>query len=95
MSLFRTIVITSAALVAAAASQPRSIAQDSRTVGPLDQKLFGDMRWRSIGPLRAGRTKSAAGHPSQQYTFYIGVCNGGVWKTTDAGRTSSRRPIQT
>jgi len=87
VSLFRTIVITSAALVAAAASQPRSIAQESRTVGPLDQKLFGDMRWRSIGPLRAGRTKSAAGHPSQPYTFYIGVCNGGVWKTTDAGRT--------
>ncbi len=87
MSLFRTIVITSAALVAAAASQPRFIAQESRTVGPLDQKLFGDMRWRNIGPLRAGRTKSAAGHPSQPYTFYIGVCNGGVWKTTDAGRT--------
>jgi photosystem II stability/assembly factor-like uncharacterized protein len=45
------------------------------------------MRWRNIGPYRAGRTKSAAGHPSQPYTFYIGVCNGGVWKTTDAGRT--------
>jgi hypothetical protein len=33
------------------------------------------------------RTKSAAGHASQPYTFYIGVTNGGVWKTTDAGRT--------
>ncbi len=49
--------------------------------------LFADMRWRNIGPFRAGRTKAAAGHPSQPYTFYIGVCNGGVWKTTDAGRT--------
>ena len=55
--------------------------------GPVDQKLFGDMRWRSIGPFRGGRTKAAAGVPSQPYTFYIGVCNGGVWKTTDAGRT--------
>jgi photosystem II stability/assembly factor-like uncharacterized protein len=45
------------------------------------------MRWRNVGPYRGGRTKSAAGHPSQPYTFYIGVCNGGVWKTTDAGRT--------
>ena len=45
------------------------------------------MRWRAIGPSRGGRTKSAAGVPSQPYTFYIGVCNGGVWKTTDAGRT--------
>jgi len=55
--------------------------------GSLDPKLFAEMRWRNIGPYRAGRTKGAAGHPSQPYTFYIGVCNGGVWKTTDAGRT--------
>src|SRR4026208_2225846 len=52
--------------------------------------LFSEMRWRNIGPYRAGRTKAGAGHPSQPYTFYIGVCNGGVWKTTDAGRT--RKP---
>jgi photosystem II stability/assembly factor-like uncharacterized protein len=49
--------------------------------------LFSEMRWRNIGPFRAGRTKAAAGVASEPYTFYIGVCNGGVWKTTDAGRT--------
>jgi photosystem II stability/assembly factor-like uncharacterized protein len=49
--------------------------------------LFAELRWRTIGPYRAGRTKAVAGVPSQPYTFYIGVCNGGVWKTTDAGRT--------
>src|SRR5438445_3162 len=45
---------------------------------PPSQSPFGEMRWRNIGPFRAGRTKAAAGHPSQPYTFYIGVCNGGV-----------------
>ena len=45
------------------------------------------MRWRNIGPQRGGRTKSAAGVASQPNVFYIGVCNGGVWKTTDYGRT--------
>ena len=80
-------LITSAALLAAVASYSRPAAQSPRSDGPLDQKLFGEMRWRNVGPHRAGRTKSAAGHPSQPYTFYIGVCNGGVWKTTDAGRT--------
>jgi photosystem II stability/assembly factor-like uncharacterized protein len=54
---------------------------------PISPTLFSDMKWRNIGPFRAGRTKAAAGHPSQPYTFYIGMCNGGVWKTTDAGRT--------
>ncbi len=54
---------------------------------PVSPALFADMRWRNIGPYRGGRTKSGAGVASQPYTFYIGVCNGGVWKTTNAGRT--------
>ena len=40
-----------------------------------------------IGPFRAGRTVGAVGIPSQPNVFYVGVNNGGVWKTTDAGRT--------
>jgi photosystem II stability/assembly factor-like uncharacterized protein len=59
-------------------------ARQAPQVGPT---LFSAMRWRAIGPHRGGRTKAVAGVPSQPYTFYIGVCNGGVWKTTDAGRT--------
>ncbi len=49
--------------------------------------LFSEMRWRNIGPLRGGRTKAIAGVPSQPFTFYFGMVNGGVWKTTNAGRT--------
>ena len=49
--------------------------------------LYQSMRWRCIGPFRAGRTVGAAGIPSQPNVFFIGVNNGGVWKTTDAGRT--------
>jgi len=49
--------------------------------------LFSEMRWRNIGPLRAGRTKALAGVPSQPFTFYMGMVNGGVWKTINAGRT--------
>jgi photosystem II stability/assembly factor-like uncharacterized protein len=45
------------------------------------------MRWREIGPMRAGRTRALAGVPSQPATFYLGAVNGGVWKTTDAGET--------
>ncbi len=50
-------------------------------------QLFSDMRWREIGPMRAGRTRALAGVPSQPATFYLGAVNGGVWKTTDAGQT--------
>ncbi|GGA86766.1 hypothetical protein GCM10011511_07280 [Puia dinghuensis] len=40
-----------------------------------------------IGPHRGGRTVGGCGVPQQPNVFYIGVNNGGVWKTTDLGRT--------
>ncbi|MVM37416.1 glycoside hydrolase [Spirosoma sp. HMF3257] len=49
--------------------------------------FFNAMKWRMIGPHRGGRTVGAAGVPQQPNVFYIGVNNGGVWKTTDYGRT--------
>jgi photosystem II stability/assembly factor-like uncharacterized protein len=52
-----------------------------------DPATFREMRWRMIGPHRASRTKAAVGIPNQPNVFYIGVVNGGVWKTTDYGRT--------
>jgi photosystem II stability/assembly factor-like uncharacterized protein len=55
--------------------------------GPVDAKLFSDMRWREIGPMRGGRVRALAGVPSQPATFYFGMVDGGVWKTTDAGAT--------
>lgn len=53
----------------------------------IDKQFYQIMKWRMIGPFRAGRTVGAVGIPSQPNVFYIGVNNGGVWKTTDAGRT--------
>src|SRR5690242_18226844 len=44
-----------------------------------------------IGPFRGGRTVPAAGVPGQPNVFYVGVNNGGVWKTEDYGRVW--RPI--
>src|SRR5271156_879294 len=54
-----------------------------------ESRLYQDMRWRCIGPFRGGRTVAAAGVPGQPNVFYIGVNNGGVWKTTDYGETWS------
>jgi photosystem II stability/assembly factor-like uncharacterized protein len=49
--------------------------------------LYQEMRWRCIGPHRGGRTVAAAGVPGQPNVFYIGVNNGGVWRSNDYGRT--------
>lgn len=53
----------------------------------LDPSLYQSMRWRMIGPHRGGRTVGATGVPGHPNVFYIGVNNGGVWRTSDYGRT--------
>jgi len=53
----------------------------------VNETLLHALRWRSIGPYRGGRTVAAAGVPGQPNVFYIGVNNGGVWKSDDYGRT--------
>ena len=40
-----------------------------------------------IGPFRGGRVNAVSGVPGQPNTFYFGSVGGGVWKTTNAGRT--------
>lgn len=86
-------VRTYAALAAIALAMFRDIPapalQTTRPEGAqrVERHLFGGLKWRSIGPHRASRTVAAAGHRSQPFTFYMAQVNGGVWKTTDAGRT--------
>src|SRR6202022_4319089 len=52
-----------------------------------DPGLVQEMRWRMIGPFRAGRTVAISGVPTQPNVFYMAPNNGGVWKTNDYGRT--------
>src|SRR5256886_2810613 len=52
-----------------------------------DPALFAEMRWRQIGPFRGGRTVAAVGVPGRPAVLYIGVNNGGIWRTDDYGRT--------
>ncbi len=40
-----------------------------------------------IGPFRGGRTVAISGIPGHQNVFYMAPNNGGVWKSTDFGRT--------
>jgi photosystem II stability/assembly factor-like uncharacterized protein len=51
------------------------------------QNLYQELSWRMIGPFRGGRTRAVAGVPGQPNVFYIGAVDGGVWKSTDYGRT--------
>src|SRR5258706_439581 len=53
----------------------------------LDPTLLTELRWRSIGPARGGRTLAVTGVRGQPEVFYFGAVGGGVWRSNDAGRT--------
>ncbi len=54
--------------------------------GSVDPSLYSAMRWRLIGPYRAGRVSAVAGIPGNPAVYYMGTPGGGLWKTTDGGR---------
>jgi photosystem II stability/assembly factor-like uncharacterized protein len=54
---------------------------------PYPAELYSGMRWRNIGPFRAGWSTCVAGVPDRPNTFYFGAAGGGVWRSDDAGRT--------
>ncbi|MCX6368330.1 MAG: glycoside hydrolase [Armatimonadetes bacterium] len=57
------------------------------TVAQVTPTRYDCLTWRCIGPFRGGRTVGAEGVISQPNVLFIGVNNGGVWKTTDYGLT--------
>ena len=65
----------------------QAAASATSATGTLASDAMHALRWRHIGPFRAGRTKSAVGVVQQPNVFYIGPTNGGVWKSNDYGRT--------
>ncbi|NUR53884.1 MAG: glycosyl hydrolase, partial [Acidobacteria bacterium] len=62
-------------------------AQAAATAAAMDTSLFAGLRWRSIGPIRGGRSQAVAGSASRPLEYYFGATGGGVWKTTDGGQT--------
>jgi photosystem II stability/assembly factor-like uncharacterized protein len=57
------------------------------TPSGFDPVRMPDLHWRSIGPFRGGRSIAVAGVVGDPQTAYFGAVGGGVWKTTNAGRT--------
>jgi photosystem II stability/assembly factor-like uncharacterized protein len=58
----------------------------SATAQQPDSREFTGLKWRLIGPFRAGRVTAVAGVSGDPNTYYFGTPGGGVWKTTDAGQ---------
>jgi photosystem II stability/assembly factor-like uncharacterized protein len=51
----------------------------------ISEDLYSALKWRMIGPFRAGKVNAVAGVPGNSAVYYFGADGGGVWKTTDGG----------
>ena len=53
----------------------------------ISSQLYSSLKYREIGPFRGGRSAAVMGVPGQPQLFYMGSAGGGVWRTTDGGKT--------
>lgn len=78
------VTLAFAVLPAVAGAQDESSDEASP---PVDPELFSTLEYRSIGPLRGGRSTAVTGIPGRPKEYLMGSTGGGVWKTHDAGLT--------
>jgi photosystem II stability/assembly factor-like uncharacterized protein len=76
------VILFFSAVLSATAGSPGLSAQER-----FPQSLYSGLRWRLVGPFRGGRVNAVSGVPGRPNTFYYGSVCGGVWKSTNAGRT--------
>ena len=60
---------------------------DSLVAQTYEKDLYGALEYRLLGPFRGGRSAAVTGVPNKPNLFYFGATGGGVWKTTNGGRT--------
>lgn len=70
-------------LIATLFNSQNHIAQEN------SEELYGALEYRLIGPFRGGRSAAVTGVPGKPNLFYFGAAGGGVWKTTNGGRSWS------
>lgn len=51
------------------------------------ESMYDAMEWRCIGPWRGGRSAAVTGVPGKPNLYYFGAAGGGLWRTTDGGRS--------
>lgn len=62
--------------------------EDAKKKSPMSAGTFSGLEFRSIGPaLTSGRIGDFAVDPENPAHAFVGVCCGGLWKTTNAGTT--------
>ncbi|MGE5245872.1 MAG: VPS10 domain-containing protein [Betaproteobacteria bacterium] len=87
MSRIRTFGWLAAGLIVAGALGVAPSRVTAQRAGGANAAAFGALQWRSVGPLRGGRSIAVAGSAARPLEYYFGATGGGLWKSTDGGTT--------
>ncbi|HTU82667.1 MAG TPA: hypothetical protein VMF61_11090 [Candidatus Acidoferrales bacterium] len=74
-------------VVLAALASGSAVVRAASGPAAVDPAYFGNLQWRMIGPFRGGRALAVTGVPGEPDRFYFGAVDGGVWESSNAGRT--------
>jgi photosystem II stability/assembly factor-like uncharacterized protein len=61
------------------------VAAQTASPNGIDAAVANAFRWRSVGPLRGGRSIAVSGVKGRPKEGYFGAVGGGLWKTVDGG----------
>ncbi len=68
-------------------SQKKKKSKEKTAEVVFSEDLYKGLEYRLIGPFRGGRSAAVTGVPEEPNLFYFGSTGGGIWKTTNGGRT--------
>jgi photosystem II stability/assembly factor-like uncharacterized protein len=80
------LLLTATLCIAPVQSQRK---KNTQSAPEYPSELYSSLEYRLIGPFRGGRSAAVTGVPGEPNLFYFGATGGGVWKTTNGGRTWS------
>jgi len=83
----KVFIASAAALITVVAGAFSPSSANPASSGDGYARFYSGLRWRLIGPFRGGRALTVAGVAGSPTLAYFGAVAGGVWKTSDAGRT--------
>lgn len=73
--------------LAAALGPPLLWAQSPKSSRVEEPPWYANLKLRLVGPYIGGRISRVAGVPGDPLTWYFAASQGGVWKSTDGGRS--------
>jgi photosystem II stability/assembly factor-like uncharacterized protein len=87
VSFYASALICACAILLPAAlhSKPKQ-SSNSTPAATVPEGMYSNLRWRLIGPFRAGKASCITGVEGNTSTYYMGTPGGGVWRTVDGGR---------